>query len=83
MLLGIAYMMFVSVHENWQWFIVPNWSEELLIMSRPMVMANVQLYLLCFPYLPEMKQELEDSMSNIKKTANKVRAKLKGDFHRI
>ena len=26
----------------------------------------------------EMKQELEDSMSNIKKTANKVRAKLKG-----
>ena len=26
-----------------------------------------------------MKQELEDSMSNIKKTANKVRAKLKGD----
>ena len=30
--------------------------------------------------LPEMKQELEDSMSNIKKTANKVRAKLKGDL---
>ena len=27
-----------------------------------------------------MKQELEDSMSNIKKTANKVRAKLKGDL---
>ena len=27
----------------------------------------------------EMKQELEDSMSNIKKTANKVRAKLKGE----
>ena len=25
-----------------------------------------------------MKQELEDSMSDIKKTANKVRAKLKG-----
>ena len=30
--------------------------------------------------LPEMKQELEDSMSNIKKTANKVRAKLKGEL---
>ena len=26
----------------------------------------------------EMKQELEDSMSDIKKTANRVRAKLKG-----
>lgn len=27
-----------------------------------------------------MKQELEDSMSDIKKTANRVRAKLKGNF---
>ena len=27
---------------------------------------------------PEMKQDLEDLMSDIKKTANKVRAKLKG-----
>lgn len=26
----------------------------------------------------EMKQELEDSMSDIKRTANRVRAKLKG-----
>ena len=28
----------------------------------------------------EMKQELEDSMSDIKKTANRVRAKLKGNL---
>ena len=27
-----------------------------------------------------MKQELEDSMSDIKKTANRVRAKLKGNL---
>ena len=30
---------------------------------------------------PEMKQELEDSMSDIKKTANRVRAKLKGMYY--
>lgn len=30
-----------------------------------------------------MKQELEDSMSDIKKTANKVRAKLKGKIERL
>ena len=29
----------------------------------------------------EMKQDLEDLMSDIKKTANKVRAKLKGKFN--
>ena len=29
---------------------------------------------------PEMKQDLEDLMSDIKKTANKVRAKLKGEL---
>ena len=29
----------------------------------------------------EMKQDLEDLMSDIKKTANKVRAKLKGKFY--
>ena len=29
-------------------------------------------------YVLEMKQELEDSMSDIKRTANRVRAKLKG-----
>ena len=28
----------------------------------------------------EMKQELEDSMSDIKKTANRVRSKLKGEL---
>ena len=28
----------------------------------------------------EMKQDLEDLMSDIKKTANKVRAKLKGNL---
>ena len=33
----------------------------------------------CF-LLIEMKQDLEDLMSDIKKTANKVRAKLKGKF---
>ena len=27
-----------------------------------------------------MKQELEDSMSDIKKTANRVRSKLKGEI---
>ena len=32
------------------------------------------MYFFCL----EMKQELEDLMSNIKKTANKVRTKLKG-----
>ena len=29
-----------------------------------------------------MKQELEDSMSDIKKTANRVRAKLKGIIYK-
>ena len=29
----------------------------------------------------EMKQDLEDLMSDIKKTANKVRAKLKGNLY--
>ena len=29
----------------------------------------------------EMKQDLEDLMSDIKKTANKVRAKLKGKYY--
>lgn len=33
------------------------------------------LFLLC---VTEVKQELEDLMADIKKTANKVRAKLKG-----
>ena len=31
-------------------------------------------------HFPEMKQELEDSMSDIKKTANRVRSKLKGEL---
>ena len=31
----------------------------------------------------EMKQDLDDMMADIKKTANKVRAKLKGKFIRI
>jgi len=30
-------------------------------------------------FIAEMKQDLEDLMSDIKKTANKVRAKLKGE----
>lgn len=29
-----------------------------------------------------MKEELEELMSDIKKTANKVRGKLKGELHR-
>lgn len=29
-------------------------------------------------FIIEMKQELEDAMSDIKKTANRVRSKLKG-----
>lgn len=34
-----------------------------------------------FTFLPAgLKQELEDLMADIKKTANKVRAKLKGEF---
>lgn len=32
-----------------------------------------------FHFLAEVKQELEDLMADIKKTANKVRAKLKGN----
>jgi hypothetical protein len=37
------------------------------------------MFLTKFPlFFTEMKQELEDLMSDIKKTANKVRAKLKG-----
>lgn len=31
------------------------------------------------PYFAEMKQELEDLMADIKKTANKVRSRLKGE----
>lgn len=31
-------------------------------------------------FVSEVKQELEDLMADIKKTANKVRAKLKGEF---
>ena len=31
-------------------------------------------------FILEMKQDLEDLMSDIKKTANKVRAKLKGNL---
>ena len=33
-------------------------------------------------FILEMKQDLEDLMSDIKKTANKVRAKLKGNFYK-
>lgn len=32
-------------------------------------------------YVAEVKQELEDLMADIKKTANKVRAKLKGKYY--
>ena len=34
-------------------------------------------------YFPEVKQELDDMMTDIKKTANKVRAKLKSKFNVI
>ena len=34
-------------------------------------------------FISEMKQELEDLMADIKKTANKVRAKLKGMFSSV
>jgi hypothetical protein len=34
-------------------------------------------YCICL-FVSEVKQELEDLMADIKKTANKVRAKLKG-----
>lgn len=33
----------------------------------------------CLPSPPETKQELEDLTADIKKTANKVRSKLKGE----
>lgn len=35
-------------------------------------------YIVVFLFLSEMKEELEDLMLEIKKNANKVRAKLKG-----
>ena len=38
---------------------------------------------LLFFFFSEMKQDLEDLMSDIKKTANKVRAKLKGEKYKI
>jgi hypothetical protein len=38
------------------------------------------MYLILFAFVSEVKQELEDLMADIKKTANKVRAKLKGKF---
>lgn len=45
------------------------------------ILSAVHELLLTFPsFFPvtEVKQELEDLMADIKKTANKVRAKLKG-----
>lgn len=45
---------------------------------------NFQLNLLTWSiFFSETKQELEDLMADIKKTANKVRAKLKGIYHFI
>ena len=44
-----------------------------------MLYSNTVLYNI-FLLILEMKQDLEDLMSDIKKTANKVRAKLKGKF---
>lgn len=38
---------------------------------------------LIFLFFAEVKQELEDLMADIKKTANKVRSKLKGNGRRI
>lgn len=38
-------------------------------------LISARLFLFC---VAEVKQELEDLMADIKKTANKVRAKLKG-----
>lgn len=35
---------------------------------------------LLFPFSPETKEELEELMSDIKKTANKVRSKLKSEY---
>lgn len=40
----------------------------------------VDCFHVSFSFLSETKQELEDLMADIKKTANKVRAKLKGKF---
>lgn len=34
-------------------------------------------------FVAEMKQELEDLMADIKKTANRVRAKLKGKIFKL
>ena len=36
-----------------------------------------------WPFFAEMKQELEDLMADVKKTANRVRAKLKGKKNQI
>jgi hypothetical protein len=46
-------------------------------------MDNRLLKLVLFFFFAETKQELEDLMADIKKTANKVRAKLKGKCERV
>ena len=46
---------------------------------RMLVFMFIVSFFKCLSFLTEMKQDLEDLMSNIKKTANKVRAKLKGE----
>ena len=40
----------------------------------------IQDLMLLIKFFTEMKQDLDDMMADIKKTANKVRAKLKGKF---
>lgn len=40
---------------------------------------NIFIYLFIY-FVTEVKMELEDLMADIKKTANKVRAKLKGKY---
>lgn len=48
-----------------------------------MQLFTVYLKLIKFVcFFPETKQELEDLMADIKKTANKVRAKLKCKYER-
>ena len=58
------------------WNIVPHTN-----MGHPVWNIVFTTQALIFDYsfsISEMKQELEDLMADIKKTANKVRAKLKG-----
>lgn len=70
----------VEVLPVWRWECLQLWSPHAMGQGQQILAVMPTHLCLLFSFSPETKEELEELMSDIKKTANKVRSKLKSEY---